>query len=74
MPTKPTTYTTPGLIIARAAMPELLKCDDTTRADCFEYLAQIVPDAEAEQLRIAAAAVRKSAEAQLLLAEVLTTA
>ncbi len=64
-------HTEAGLLIARAAMPELMQLPDAHRAAAFSVLARITPAAEAEQFAIAASAINRAADAQLLLAEIL---
>lgn len=71
MPTPSTPKLNAGLAIARAAMANLAELSESQRAECYEVLSAIVPEAEAEQLQITATALRKSAEAQLLLEEIL---
>ena len=69
---KPINTQPAGLIIARAALHDLQALNDESRAQCYEVLATITPQAEAEQFAIAANALRASAEAQMLLTEILT--
>ena len=60
-----------ALLITRASMPHLLALSPEERAAGYEILAGINPPAEAEQLRIAAKAIRDAQQAQMILLEIL---